>query len=314
MKKFIISENGNFYKANLHCHSSDCSDGTFSLAELKKFYKEHGYSAVAFTDHNVLVDHSDMSDESFIALTGTEINIECKSDPVGAQRCYHLNLIAKDPHNDSLVCFNPEYIRRQNSIEYAKTQKYVGTPDFLREYSVECANKIIDEANKNGFLVNYNHPRWSLQTWEDYHGLRGLFGMEVYNGDCYRQCGRQDVNEDIYDDFLRHGVDIAPIAADDNHNQKPIGHPKFDSATGWVMIKADKLDYKSLTSSLEARNFYASNGPEIKSCYIEDGYIHVETSPCEFIRINSQLRAVSTECGEKKGDPITECHLKIQDG
>jgi predicted metal-dependent phosphoesterase TrpH len=54
MKKFILSESGEFRKINLHCHSKDCSDGRLTLAELKDFYKSHGYAAVAFTDHNVL--------------------------------------------------------------------------------------------------------------------------------------------------------------------------------------------------------------------------------------------------------------------
>lgn len=312
MKKFILSENGTFHKVNLHCHSSDCSDGKRSLAEIKEFYKSKGYSAVAFSDHNVLVNHTDeLTDENFIALTATEINVNNPDDDKAAQRTYHINLIAKKADNDSIVCFNPKYV----SERFKETQKYVGTPDFERVYSAECVNKIISEANENGFLAIYNHPRWALQTWEDYHELRGLFGMEVCNGDCVRYCGRADINEDIYDWFLRQGIDICAIAADDNHNLRPAGHPKFDSGTAWVTVKTDRLDYESIISALENKNFYASNGPEIKECYIdEEDYIVVKTSPCEFIRINTQMRAAPSECGEKLGDAITECRIKVPDG
>ena len=314
MKKFILSEGGEFRKLNLHCHSKDCSDGRITLAELKDFYKSHGYAGVAFTDHNVLIDHSDLSDENFIALTGTEINFDCPTDPKDAQRCYHINLIAKRPDNTAMVCFNPKYAFMASNKPYLETQKYVGEPNFEREYTVECVNKVIKEANNHGFLTTYNHPRWSLQTWEDYHGLEGLWGMEINNGDCYRYCGRQDINEDIYDWFLRHGKNISPIAADDNHDIRPMGHPKFDSGLSWVMAKTEKLDYASLIEALETRNFYSSNGPEIYECYVEDGYIHVKTSPCEFIRVNTQARAVKSECGEKRGEAVTECHFEIPEG
>ena len=138
MKKFILSENGEFRKLNLHCHSKDCSDGRLTLAELKDFYKSHGYAGVAFTDHNVLIDHSDLSDENFIAITGTEINFDCPTDPKDAQRCYHINLIAKRPDNTALVCYNPKYAFMASNKPYLATQKYVGEPDFEREYTVEC--------------------------------------------------------------------------------------------------------------------------------------------------------------------------------
>ena len=37
MRKYLLPESGNFYKANLHCHSI-VSDGKLSPAELKKIY------------------------------------------------------------------------------------------------------------------------------------------------------------------------------------------------------------------------------------------------------------------------------------
>ena len=74
MKKHLFSQNGKFYKANLHCHTT-VSDGKCSPEEIKRRYKAEGYSIVAFTDHVVMVDHSDLNDESFLALKGYEIHI-----------------------------------------------------------------------------------------------------------------------------------------------------------------------------------------------------------------------------------------------
>ena len=39
MKKFLLAENGNFYKANLHCHTN-LSDGDFTPEQVKQLYLE----------------------------------------------------------------------------------------------------------------------------------------------------------------------------------------------------------------------------------------------------------------------------------
>ena len=51
-------------------------------------------------------------------------------------------------------------------------------------YSVRSINELIRRANENGFFVTYNHPVWSLQNYEDYAGLEGLWGVEVWNTGC----------------------------------------------------------------------------------------------------------------------------------
>ena len=62
----LIPEAGKFYKANLHCHTT-ISDGKQTPEEVKAFFKSHGYSAVCYTDHEVLVGHEDLCDEDFVA-------------------------------------------------------------------------------------------------------------------------------------------------------------------------------------------------------------------------------------------------------
>jgi len=69
----ILPQSGNWYKVNLHTHS-DLSDGNFSPMELKKLYMAEGYDAVAFTDHRKCIPHIELTDETFVALTGTELD------------------------------------------------------------------------------------------------------------------------------------------------------------------------------------------------------------------------------------------------
>ena len=72
MRKYLLSESGSFYKANLHCHTT-FSDGKLTPAEVKEVYKKLGYSIVAYTDHDILVPHDELNDEGFLALHGFEM-------------------------------------------------------------------------------------------------------------------------------------------------------------------------------------------------------------------------------------------------
>ena len=74
-----------------------------------------------------------------------------------------------------------------------------------------------------------------------------------------------------------------PIAADDIHSAG-------DAFGGWVMVKADKLEYGTVIEALERGDFYASTGPEIKALYIEDGVLHIETSAAVSISLSSNYR------------------------
>ena len=69
MKEYLLPPGGRFYKANLHAHTT-VSDGLMTPLELKEAYRKEGYSVVAFTDHDVMVDHSELSDGEFLALRG----------------------------------------------------------------------------------------------------------------------------------------------------------------------------------------------------------------------------------------------------
>ena len=74
MKRYLLPHDKHFYKANLHCHST-VSDGKFTPEELKQVYMAQGYSIIAYTDHEILISHNDLSDDNFLALNGYEYEI-----------------------------------------------------------------------------------------------------------------------------------------------------------------------------------------------------------------------------------------------
>ena len=96
MKKYLLPQKGNFYKANMHSHTV-ISDGKLTAEEVKAAYKERGYSIVAFTDHEIMIPHYDLRDESFLPITAYEIQLR---DWNRASRCiklYHMNVYSPDP-------------------------------------------------------------------------------------------------------------------------------------------------------------------------------------------------------------------------
>ena len=68
MKIELIPESGRFYKVNMHCHT-DVSDGKQSPEQVKEDYKNAGYSAVCFTDHEVLIGHEELCDDEFMPVS-----------------------------------------------------------------------------------------------------------------------------------------------------------------------------------------------------------------------------------------------------
>lgn len=72
--KYLLPSVPRYFKANLHTHST-ISDGKLTPTEVKEAYKAQGYHILTITDHNIIVNHSDMTEPDFLMLTGSEINI-----------------------------------------------------------------------------------------------------------------------------------------------------------------------------------------------------------------------------------------------
>ena len=290
MKKYLLPEMGKFYKANLHCHTN-ISDGNLTPEQMKEAYKAHGYSIIAYTDHDVFIPHPELCDESFLALNSMEIEItQRKEDAKNDVKTCHLCLIALDPDNDIMPLYHREKYVWGNGKAYRPVLKFdESKPDFEREYTPECINRAIKEARDEGFFVTYNHPVWSLENYNDYTNYHGMHAMEICNYSSFNH-GWDDYNEREYDDMLMNGERIYCVAADDNHNFHPFDSPKCDSFGGFTMIKAESLDYKKITDALVKGDFYASQGPHIYDLWLEDGVVHVTCSGAKMIKMNTGRR------------------------
>lgn len=305
MKKNLLPEGGNFYKVNLHCHST-ISDGKLSLEEIKEIYKANGYSAVAFTDHDVFIPHPELNDDDFIALHGYEMEIN-EPAPEGTAfkfiKACHMCLVAIDPDNYTAVCWNREKFVPNCSLESKHLVKFdENEPDYERVYSHEGISDMMRRGREGGFFVTYNHPTWSHESYDEYIGYEGMHAMEIINNSCLT-LGYDEYNEHEYDDILRSGKRIFCTATDDNHSTK-------DLCGAYVMVKADKLEYRALTGALLDGSFYSSESPEIKSLVYEDGKITIETSPAATIRAICGVRRAGRIVA-KEDEPLTSATFTV---
>ena len=292
MKNYLLPEGGKFYKVNMHSHTV-LSDGKQTPEELKQMYMDAGYSAIAFTEHRRFHNLNHLTDENFVAINSFELDYN-DSEKVpfcfyeGAPQCFshveciHMNVYAKDPNRTTGV----------------------DVDDLKTGFTVENINKMIQRCKDEDFLVVYNHPRWSLNTYPLYSQLRGLDGIEIDNGASSRSSD-MDYAPYVYDQMACCGIRMTNVAGDDNHDKHHFFH-------AWTMVKAPALTYADLIESIEKGNSYTSSGPEIKELFIEGDEVTIRCSEAAGVYYHTAGRAKACKLDESgQHQPITEATFKI---
>ena len=307
---YLIHPEQKQYKANLHAHTV-ISDGKKTPEELKEMYKSHGYSILSITDHETPRKHTDLTDEEFIAITGYETYIrrteDCRYDVYGPE--IHMNLFARDPDNEAIVCYNPKYCKYITQEEKDALVK-VGSQE-TRQYTVEYINRYIATARENGYIVAYNHPWWSMEPEADVLAYEGFFSMEMCNYGSY-QLSRLEYNGALYDKMLCAGKRIACHSADDNHNGRPLNDPLQDSFGGFAMIMPTEFTYGAIIDAMEKGNMYSSMGPTFKEVSMEGNKIHIACSDVERITVFTGSKAPK-RIAAKPGETINTADFEIDD-
>ena len=291
MRINLLPEEGKFYKVNMHSHSN-LSDGVQTPEQLKELYKAKGYSAIAYTEHGKIHDLTHLNDEDFIAITSYELDMTKKDNPPfvfyeGAPKTFshyeviHMNLYAKDPHN---------------------TQR-VDVSDLRDNFCIENVNEAIRRAKEQGFLVSYNHPNWSLNTYPFYSQLEGLDALEIVNGASNRSSDL-DYAPYVYDQMNRAGKKLICVGGDDNHDT-------CHFFLAWTMVKAPELTHEALLAALERGDCYSSDGPEIYDLYVEDGKVHIRCSDAAGIFYTSAGRKKNCKLAPDYDHPVNEAVFPI---
>lgn len=276
----LLSPVTHFFKANIHAHST-LSDGKLTPQQVKEAYKSRGYSILCLTDHNVVADHSDMNEPDFLMLTGVEVDTAAAGSTTRRQT-YHLNLIAKGPD----LLWQPwpwPWPSDRLTAEAAALLEKAEIGSMSRESTPEAVNAVIAAANEKGFLVTYNHPEWSLQSYHDYTPLKGLWGMELSNYGSSVMGYNDRNNAIVYRDLSNLGNRLVPLGTDDCHSTR-------DLCGAWIMVGAEKLEYASVIEAMERGNLYASTGPEIYSLTFDGTAVSLRCSDARSVTLETSNR------------------------
>ena len=213
----------------------------------------------------------------------------------------HFNAFAINQEETITPCYDKRYdiYSSEYTLSLTKTEG-----EYIREFTVEGKNDLINKLHEKGFIVSYNHPSWSLEDELDYINYENIDIVEIYNGDCMTNTYCDD--EHVFEDMLRHGKKVYCMCTDDNHNARE------DSFLGWVNIEADNLEYNEVINAIKNGEFYASTGPEIYSLTFDGERVKIETSPVKEIGLCTKGRR-APKITAKDGEFITSAEFELKD-
>lgn len=275
MRKTNFIDQGNFYKGNCHCHTTN-SDGRIEPDKIINAYKDRDYNFLMVTDHNVYSNYTEFNTENFITIQGFE----------GDVGTYHF------------IFFPTTLTKPFKHLERIPNNwdEGIKSEDATHEY----INKYVKNICDRGYAAMFNHPYWSNLEYDDIMAIDNIFAVEVYN---YGSLMAEDTAESIthWDACLKREKKLWGMATDDNHNVYGIDSPRSDSFGGWITVKAESLEEKHIVNAILEGSFYASCGPEIFDFYIEDDYAYIECSKVEKVYMH----------GYKKGALLNSFHSEV---
>ena len=261
MANLDFSRPGNFYKGNMHTHSTN-SDGKLSPEAVCGAYRGKGYDFLVMTDH-------------FMEVYGF---------PVTDTRPYR--------NGDFTTIIGAELHAPETSVGEIWHIKSIGLPfDFEPLGDGETGPEIAKRAHEAGAFIGIVHPSWYGLTHDDARKLPFAHAVEIYNHGSAVEVDRGH-DWPFLDTLLNEGWRLSGYAVDDAHE---LTH---DWLGGWVMVQADDNDPDLLLESLKAGRYYSTQGPAIHDISIEDGRIDVRCSPATVVAVQGKGSRSSCEMGD----------------
>ncbi len=228
-----------WFRGNTHTHTLE-SDGDSSPADVAQWYAAHGYHFLVITDHDKVTR---LESAPLLLIPGEEITDTLGKAPL------HVNAIG---------------------IEKAIPPQHGAT-------TVEVLQRNVDAVREAGGIATINHPnfRWAFGTAELLQ-LKGAALLEIASGHPYVNMYGPPAVEQMWDDLLTVGRRIWGVATDDAHHLQKlwdvyVAHP----GKAWIVVRAERLDQKSILASITRGDFYASTGVEIAEYEVKDNTLTV---------------------------------------
>lgn len=280
-------------KGQTHLHSNRSGDSNTPPEEVVRYYAEHGYDFIVFTDHNRVTRLPDAG--SLLVIPGVELTqnlAECEPpDPEVAGCNLHINALFVGPQA-------PLAVQWPAAIGPTRLAVYTSELGLVRTY---------------GALAQLNHPnfRWAADAAVVTElARRGVRFMEIENGsgDC-NDAGdqRHPATEVLWDQALTAGQQLFAVATDDAHHYydadsvRRRGEPAYTGDRGFVMVHAARSP-EAIRAALVSGDFYASTGVRLARLEQKSAALELEVSAetpgeCEVSFIGSGGRELARTRG-----------------
>ena len=235
-----------WYRGNLHTHTIN-SDGDSPPYDVIAWYKRNGYQFLVITDHNTFTDPAPFDtnpNDSFLLVGGEEIT------------------------NDRVV--------HVNGIGITKP-----IPKQSGDSVTALLQASLDAVRQQGGVPLINHPNfiWAF-TAAEMKPLKGAGLLEIASGHPLVNAqgdGRVPSAEQMWDEVLSVGMRIFGAAVDDSHNfREEFTIDRANPGRAWVAVRAPALTRDAIVAALDAGDFYASTGVQIRDVRKEPGALVVE--------------------------------------
>jgi hypothetical protein len=168
------------YKVGLHIHTS-VTDGKLSSKEAAKIYKSAGFDAVAFTDHWVYGEETEI--DGLKIISGCEYNLGSSDTSIDV-----IHIVGVGMNKD------PEIVR-----------------------STATRQGVVDSIKENGGIAIWAHPAWSLNSLNDTKTVCGFDAVEIYNTVSNVCQSSRPYSGYFVDVLANNGIVYPLIATDDTH-------------------------------------------------------------------------------------------------
>jgi hypothetical protein len=290
-------------KGNMHTHSL-WSDGDDYPEMIAKWYRDHDYQFLVFTDHNTLLNKERWIDtvknkggeKAFTKLRAAGFPEGWIETRKGEGDSTEVQLSTFDKIFDHLAVpqqflmiqgeeVSDRFGRLPIHMCVTNTSELL-TPrggDSVIQVMQANVDAAVSHRSRTGeaALIHLNHPNFYYAvTAEQLMQVVGERFFEVYNGHPSvenmgdEQHASTDRMWDIINTWRLSQLDLPVmygLATDDGHAYH-VEQPGKDAqpGRGWVMVLADTLTPDAMVTSLEAGNFYSSSGVTLKSVSKDD--------------------------------------------
>ncbi len=324
-----ISSKKQWFKGNLHTHSY-WSDGDEFPEIIMDWYKSNDYQFVALTDHNTLAEG-----DKWITISGDSIYQKAFKNYLNTygtnwvnHRMDSLNQIQVKlkTYNEYKTKFEEEgkflIIQSEEITDHFNNKPiHINATNVKQKINPQGGNSVLEVMQNNldaaakqkkalniPMITHINHPNFGYAIGlEEMKALKNEQFFEVYNGHpTVHNSGDADhMSTEMMWDY----INIAYIennkplmyglATDDSHHYHRKGSKWSNAGRGWIMVQADSLNPKSLINAMEAGQFYASTGVELKDLSFKNNMLFVEVKEDK----NTTYKISFIGCKKGQGEP-----------